>query len=340
MLAGYAISLVLLLLLLRSVDLGALSAAIRQADFRLLPLAVGFYFVGLLLRSLRWALLLPPGAASLPTLFRALVVGFTVNNLLPARLGELARAYLLNRWAGVAYGTTLASVVVERVLDGLSLVLLLLVALALVPAPPYLLGLGASVGVVFVVLSLLLALAAWRPHLLQHVVVAAAERLPTRGGKVLVRLAAGFLEGLRAMRGGGTLLRLAALSLLGWLAELSLFYIIMLGFPIPATFPLAVLSGTSANFATLIPSSPGYVGTFESVLVKVLSETAALPADLATAYALVVHAALFFPVTLVGAFLLWRARLSFGQVARLSRRASVPIRGRQETPASAPADAR
>ena len=318
--AGYAVSLALLALLIRSLDPAALAAVLGEADFRLLPLAVGLYFVGLLVRSVRWSLLLPPGAVTVQTLFRALAIGFTINNLLPARLGEVARAYLLNRWAGVAYGITLASVVVERVLDGLTLVVLLLVAIALVPSPPgYLPGIGATVGAAFLGISLVLALAAWQPRLLDRATRTVAQRLPVRAGDLLVRVAASFVEGLRGLRGPGVLLRLAALSLLGWLAELSLFYVIMVCFPFAATFPLAVLIGTAANFATLIPSSPGYVGTFDSVLVKVLSDTTAVPNELAAAYALVVHAALFLPVTLLGAFLLWRADLSFAQVAQLHR---------------------
>src|SRR5207237_10002072 len=142
----FVISAALLLLVANSIrgEADQLTAALAAADWRLIFPAVALYFVGVWLRSARWGLLLPEHAVKTSTLFRALVVGFTVNNLLPLRMGEVARAYLLARWAGVAYGATIASLVVERVLDGLSLAVLLLVALWLLPtAPAYLLAVGA-----------------------------------------------------------------------------------------------------------------------------------------------------------------------------------------------------
>ena len=124
----FAISAILLLLVARSVagEWDDLVAALGAADWRLLIPAVGLYFVGTWLRSMRWGLLLPAYALRTGSLFKALVIGFTVNNLLPLRMGEIARAYLLARWHQVPYGATVASLLVERVLDGLTLAMLLL----------------------------------------------------------------------------------------------------------------------------------------------------------------------------------------------------------------------
>src|SRR6476646_1355204 len=126
---GCGISGVLWWLLVSSVEPQRLGRALGAAAWRLIVPAVGLFFVGALIRSVRWGLLLPEYDVPIPTLFKALVVGFTVNNLLPVRMGEVARAYLLARWSGVAYGASVASLVVERVLDGLSLAALLLLAL-------------------------------------------------------------------------------------------------------------------------------------------------------------------------------------------------------------------
>src|SRR5437588_12436864 len=125
-LAPFVISGALLLLVANSVrgEADQLTAALSSADWRLIVPAVGLYFIGVWLRSARWGLLLPEHTVKTTTLFRALLVGFTVNNLLPLRMGEVARAYLLARWAQVSYPATVASLLVERVLDGLSLALL------------------------------------------------------------------------------------------------------------------------------------------------------------------------------------------------------------------------
>lgn len=321
LLAGVATSVVLVALLLRVIDPGELASAVAALDMRLIPPAVALYFVGVWVRAVRWSLMLPPAAAPIESLFRALVVGFTVNNLLPARLGEFARAYLLARWHGVAYGTTLASLVVERILDGLALAALLLASLAFVPAPTYLLTLGLLVGGAFCGGAGLVMLAAWRPDGVTLIGRLVARLCPARLATIVERLAAGFADGLGLFRGWGLLTRLAVLSLLGWGCELALFYVLMLGFGVPASIPLAILGGAAANFATLVPSSPGYVGTFDAVLVKVLVDVAGVSMEQGMAYALVVHATLFVPVVALGAAIMWRANVSFGQVARAGREA-------------------
>jgi uncharacterized membrane protein YbhN (UPF0104 family) len=89
---------------------------------------------------------------------------------------------------------------------------------------------------------------------------------------------------------------------------------------LPGSLPLAILGGSVANFATLVPSSPGYVCTFDGALVKVLSDAGGLDADQAAAYTLVVHATLFIPVTVLGLLIIWRSHISFGQLTRLGRR--------------------
>ena len=161
----FAISAVLLLLVASSVrgEAGQLTAALSSADWWLIVPAVCLYFVGVGLRSARWGLLLPEHSVKTSTLFRALVVGFTVNNLLPLRMGEVARAYLLARWCRIPYGATIASLVVERVLDGLSLAVLLLLSLTLVAAAPgYLLVVGMLAAAGFLAGAIALALTAWR----------------------------------------------------------------------------------------------------------------------------------------------------------------------------------
>jgi uncharacterized protein (TIRG00374 family) len=312
----FAISAALVLLLARFVagEWDELVGALAAADWRLLVPAIGLYFVGTWLRSLRWGLLLPAHAVGTATLFRALVIGFTVNNLLPLRMGEVARAYLLARWGRVPYGATIASLVMERVLDGLALAVLLLVALLLVPAPGYLLVVGALAAAGFLGGALMLALASWRASLIVRLAELVARPLPSRLGILLLRLATSFAHTLTLVRGAGRLVRLLGLSLAAWCFELGLFFVMLRGFGLPGSYPLALLVGSAANFATLVPSSPGYVGTFDSVLVKVLNDTAGVPAGLATAYAFGVHAALFFPVVVLGTLLLWRSHLTFDQI--------------------------
>jgi glycosyltransferase 2 family protein len=312
----FGISLVLLVLVVRSLEGEAsqLTAALSAADWRLIIPAVGLYFVGVWLRSVRWGLLLPEHAVRTVTLFCALVVGFTVNNLLPLRMGEVARCYLLSRWCRISYGSTVASLVVERVLDGLSLAMLLLISLTLVPAPGYLLVVGLLAACGFIAGLGLLALAAWRSSLIVALAALIARFVPPRFGTLLQRLAENFARSLALVHDPIRLLRLLAISLLAWCFELGLFFVLLLSLGIPGSYPLALLIGSAANFATLVPSSPGYVGTFDGVLINVLRDSAGIAAGQAAAYDVVVHAALFVPVVVVGTLVLWRSHMTFDQI--------------------------
>ena len=313
----FVISGALLLLVINSVrgEAADLTDALGKADWRLIVPAVVLYFVGVWLRSARWGLLLPAHAVKTSTLFRALIVGFTVNNLLPLRMGEVARAYLLARWAGVAYGATIASLVVERVLDGLSLAVLLLVALKLLPtAPGYLFAVGVLAAGGFLAGAVLLAIAAWRASALIGLAAFFARFLPPRFGDVLNRLAENFARSLALVHDPLRLARLMVLSLLAWCFELGLFFVLLISFGLPGSYPLALLVGSASNFATLVPSSPGYVGTFDGVLINVLRDVAGVAAGQATAYDVVVHATLFLPVVVVGTLVLWRSHVRIDQI--------------------------
>jgi len=311
---SFGISAVLLFLLVRSVDPASLGTALSEADWRLIVPAIVLYFAGAWLRSMRWQLLLPEHSVAVSTLFRAMVIGFTVNNLLPIRMGEVARAYLLARWCRIPYGATLASLVVERVLDGLSLAALLLIGLRFVPAPGYLVVASVLLTALFFAGAVVLVLAAWRADAIVKIADFVSKPLPPRPRELALKLAASFARGLSLVRGRHRLGRMVVLSLLAWTIELSLFLVLMPGFGIPVSPALALLVGSAANFATLVPSSPGYVGTFDGALISVLRDTAGIAAAPATAYAIVVHATLFLPVVVLGTLLLWRSHMTFEQI--------------------------
>jgi uncharacterized protein (TIRG00374 family) len=312
----FGISAALLFLVVRSLEgeSSQLLNALSRAQWWLIAPAIVLYFIGVGLRSVRWRLLLPEHSVKTSTLFRALVVGFTVNNLLPLRVGEVARAYLLARWCRIPYGTTVASLVVERVLDGLSLALLLLVALTLVPAPGYLLAVGILAAAGFLTGAGLLALAAWRASTVTALAGWVARFLPPRFGVRVERLAENFARSLSLVHDPIRLVRLLGLSLLAWCFELGLFFVLLLSFGLSGSYPLALLVGSASNFATLVPSSPGYAGTFDGVLIKVLQDTAGIGLGPATAYDLVVHMTLFLPVVVVGTLVVWRSHMTFDQI--------------------------
>jgi uncharacterized membrane protein YbhN (UPF0104 family) len=324
LLIPFAISAGLLAMLFYSVhdQLSEIPGDVGRSNWALIPPAIALYFVGVWVRSVRWRALLPEHSPSVPTLFRALVVGLSVNDVLPFRVGELARAYLLAQWCRIPYGTTAASLVIERVLDGLSLAFLLLVALTLVPAAPsYLLDGGKLLAAGFLVGAGLLVLGSWRASAVAAVGRLFARLLPGRFGPPIEQLAASFARSLALVRSPGRLAGLLALSVLAWCVELGVFFVLLFSFRLTATYPQALLVGTAANFATLVPSSPGYAGTFDFALKQVLQDVAGVAGTPATAYALVVHyVVLIFPVVAVGMLVLWRSHMTFGQITHTPER--------------------
>jgi uncharacterized protein (TIRG00374 family) len=312
---GLFTSAAMLFLLLHVVDARAVVAAVELANPRLVVVATGLYFVAMCVRSLVWRRLLP-AADSTVTLLRVTIVGFAVNYIMPIRIGEFARAYLVVRWCGIDYGTTFASLVAERTLDGLAVGLILLVGLLFIPTPMYVLVLGLTVAVLFTSLAMILIIASWRKDGTVALVSRLASFLPSKLGARLVHLSASFTVGLDPLRDWRALPALAGLAIVGWLLQFGVFYLLMLAFPLAASLPMAVVSGGVANFATLLPSAPGFVGTFDAALIKLLMDVQGAPPEFAAAYALVVHTVLVVPIVLVAMVILWRSNLSFTDVLR------------------------
>jgi glycosyltransferase 2 family protein len=330
LLLPFVFSAILILLLINVLrgEADQLAAALRSANWPLLAPAIALYFVGVWLRSIRWRVLLPEYALKTATLFRALVVGFTVNNLLPLRMGEVARAYLLARWGRVSYSSTIASLLVERVLDGLSLALLLLLALVLLPsAPSYLWAVGALAACGFLAGAAVLALAAWRTSALAALIGFVTRWLPVGLRARVSDAATSFARSLALVHDPMRLLRLLGLSLVAWCAELGVYWILMFAVQgIAATYLHALLVGSAANFATLLPSAPGYAGTFDGVLTRVAQDALSIDAGTAGAYLIIVRATLFLPVVLVGTLVLWRSNVSFGQITHAPKPAIDTLR--------------
>src|SRR5919206_1913633 len=150
LLAGTGLGILLLVLLLRSVNLDQVGDALSSADYAFLALSLIPFLINWLLKLPRWALLFGADAPSWDTLFGAMNVGYAINALLPARLGEIVRAYWVRDRGGVGMVRTLATIALERVMDGVSLIILLVALLPFVRLPQELVAPAITVAVVFI----------------------------------------------------------------------------------------------------------------------------------------------------------------------------------------------
>jgi uncharacterized protein (TIRG00374 family) len=304
---GVAISVGLLLWALRGVSVGEVLRHIRGAHPAPLLVAVTVATLTFPLRLIRWRLLLRDEqgrAYAIGPLWHAIALGFTANNVLPLRAGELIRSYAAARLAPARFSTVLSSIAVERIFDALTVVALLTVALLSPDLPPHLTIAGQSVanlaraGAVAGVIGLILAI----------MVVAApltAERLVRtlipmhRLADTIVSLIEGVRQGLLVLRTPGRLVAVVFWSLVLWLVNAFAFYIGFAAFDIPVSYLGALLLQGLLILGISIPSTPGFFGPFEAVIVAVLA-LYGVPKDVAFSYAITFHITSFVPITLLG----------------------------------------
>ncbi|MBI2845734.1 MAG: flippase-like domain-containing protein, partial [Chloroflexi bacterium] len=158
---GLLLTIIFAGLALYRLDLATVISTLASANYFLLPFAAIFTLVGYIFRTARWRFILAPAKdISLPRLFPVLIIGFAANNLLPARLGEFVRAYLLGSKENISKSLSFATIVLERILDGLTLIAILALVSLFVPLPGWSqqLGVVATLVFIFALLALFLLL--------------------------------------------------------------------------------------------------------------------------------------------------------------------------------------
>ena len=332
-LIGAAVSVIALYFALRNEDFGKVASAIAHANYLAFLPALLLYFVGVWIRAVRWRILLRPIAprVGLNETFQVVTIGYMANNVLPARIGEVVRAYVLSRKEGVRKTATLATILVERIFDGLVMVgfaaaVVVIVTVfdptALTQGEGHTLGtlltsqsglIGAVALLFIVVLAAFIAIASSRQRA-ERAVVFGLRFLPGRLHDRVNRLAVSFIDGLGSLRSATGMLAVFGLSILAWLFEASMYYVLgTWGFNLTVggaslPFYVFVLATALINLGTLVPQAPGYVGVFEFIAKIVLVGAFGVNSNDAISFVLVLHATLLVPVTLLG-FFYWPARV-------------------------------
>ena len=318
---GIAISVVFLYLALRGLDLAQVWYHVRTARYWWLLPGVAIYFFGVWARTWRWHYMLRAlKPIPLGRLFPVVCIGYMGNNIYPARIGELLRAYVLKRKEGVSVSASLATILVERVFDGVTMLLFVFVGLPLAPSIPAdwrrfvivfsLLFFGA-LGVFFI-----LAASPRRTQALYNWIIDLL--IPRRFRDPIRDFADRFMEGLYFLRSGRDVVMIFVTSLVVWLAETGKYWFVMHAFDFEVSFFVLMLMNGVVNLFTTIPSAPGYVGTFDTPGIEVLKAFGVDP-EIAGAYTLVLHAALWLPITLLGAYYMWRESLTWRDFGKASR---------------------
>ena len=302
-LPGLVISLIAILAILHFVDLNRFIAAIRSANYWLILLALLVSILWLMVRGIVWRTLLR-GRASYRDVFWTLTEGYLLNTVLPFRLGEVGRAFLLGRKAKLGFMDVLSTIIIERVLD------IAFSAVILLSAVPFVVGaagagriailIGGLVVLGLVVLYLLARNRAWALALFQRF-SARWPKLQKQGGELLDSL----FSGLAILTDGWLFVRCLLWMALNWIMAIGQVLLLFMAF-FPQAGLLWSLFGLGAvAFSNAIPSLPGAVGTYEGGLVAALT---ILSGDQSTALAaaLTLHLMGIIVNALLGAYALAR----------------------------------
>ena len=327
---GAIVTVGLVVLSLWKIDFGQIGTALQNANYSLFIPGVLIYFTSLWFRSLRWRYLLLH-LKSIPArrLYPVVSIGYMANNILPARMGELVRAHFLGEKEGISKPSGLATIGVERVFDGLTLLFFVAVVWPFLPWTSVLkeadsglwVVLTALIVLIFVAGFVVLFLCSTSPRMGRALVRIVTAVCPERFRPPVERFVYLLLEGLGALKSPRKLLLISLISIPVWLTEAAVYYVMAIAFDLELAFQVILLVTATSNLATAaIPLSIGGIGPFEVVAKTTLLAFGPDTDEfegLAVTYSFFVHiVVLWLPVNILGAFFLWKEKVSLAQMVK------------------------
>jgi uncharacterized protein (TIRG00374 family) len=297
---GFAIGALSLYLALRDLDLARAQAALGGIDLGWVAAGLGSVALNTWAKTARWQVLLGPAGRGIRmrNLLSSLLIGQTLNFLLPLRAGDLARAVTIGgRGAGRSY--TLGTVVVEKVIDLFSYALLFAAVLALIPMPDWFrrsawasIAIGLGAGSAITVLAL-------RPQAFLTVADRLLNRLPERWGALIRGRLHHALSSLGSLRRRSDQLRLALWTSVVWTTAVATNHLVMLAFGVELPLPASIALALALVVAIALPAMPGRIGIHEYTCVVVLG-LFGIDQTLAFSYGVVLHIVIMLPIILAG----------------------------------------
>jgi uncharacterized protein (TIRG00374 family) len=314
--SGLAVTALFLALAIRAVEWADVLRAFREAQFfPWAPLSLAMYVGGLFIRGERCRLLVARQRA-IPVVVATniVVLGNGINNMLPGRVGEFARAAALAGRTGSSYVQALTVVFLERVLDGLAIVLAFVIAALVLPVPTWLQSAAALAAVIFLVALGGIALATVFPSLPPLLAGRWLRRLPARVREFALRFALDTVRAVAPLRDPVLTVRIAALSVAIWLVDALAFLLLFPAFSIPFSPLGALLVMAATNLGVLLPSSPSFAGPFHYFCMQALAALG-VAAGAALSYAISLHVLIHVP------FIFWAMALIAAWGIRIARAA-------------------
>ena len=309
-LPGIAISLVALILVFTIVDFQDVVFALSQAEYKYLLIGIPVYLLGYVFRALGWGVLLN-NEVDFKNVFLTMQAGYLLNNVLPFRLGELGRAFILGR-KNLGFWRVFSTIIIERAFD------MILAAGLLLGTIPFALRSDQSRDVAYLVAGIVL-IGLGCLHLLaryQNWAINLYEKFSSKWQFVSrfgIERLQGFFQGLSVLTDFLKFFRVLVWMILSWSAAILYQYVVLLAFVPKAQVLWAAFGLATVSLGVALPSSPSYIGIIEAAWVGSLA-LFEVPYASALAYALTVHLLHILISLVFGTYALSREGESFGQI--------------------------
>lgn len=318
---GLLLSLFFLVLFFRQINVREIWEIFKRVDYvYTIPLmAVNFFSIWI--RAKRWKYLLSPiKHVPMKDLYNATAIGFMANNIFPARVGEFVRAIHLGQRAKISKTASFATIVVERLFDGFTVLLLFLMVILFMPFPQdhsslFTQGTVKSAGLIsfafYTLVLVILLLLRFQNFRTYQILTFFLKRLPEKLSAKISLTIESFVSGLDVLKQGKDIVIIILYSLFLWLMLSFSVYLLFFGFHLPLSLWAAIFLEVVLVFGVSLPSAPGFIGTYHWVCAAGLMYLG-VEGNAAKGFAVVLWLTGFIPVTGLGLVLLWKEGLSLG----------------------------
>lgn len=335
---GLLVSALLLYLAFRKVDAGQLAESLARAEYIWLVPAFFLMLSSVVFRAMRWKYLLRPITdARFVHLFSASAIGLMANNLLPARLGEIARAWVIGEKEGISKTSSFASIVVERVFDGLTIIIFLIIVLFFgrLNVPPSMKKVAYAAVAFYVLALVFLAMLRFNRENVFAIAKVLTARLSAGTEAKIMKLLGSFVEGLTVLKRPRDIVAAGLLSFLVWIPNIIVMHLVIRSFGLDIQVLASITVFIIVIFGIMIPSAPGFVGTIQYCFVIGLGLFGVAESE-ALSISIVYHAGTFIPMTAAGLFCLAREGMSFSSLKAAVREGKVTEDDLEKTPLEKP----
>jgi hypothetical protein len=284
----------------RGLDWGEFIEHLRGVSPTWVAIATGLTVLSYLFRSYRWLYLFPEPVLTYPQATKALFLGFFMNNILPARAGELVRAHSGARLGGTKRTLVLATIASERLLDGLTISAFLILVAYQIKNRAMSNGLLSVAAIFALVLVGVLAVLTRRDRVF-HLGQKLHSKFNNRASHYGFDRLQVFITGLTPLMNWRVLPRITIWSLIIWGTELLVYISVTLAYDYPLSLASCIIFMVAVNFSSLVPSAPAGLGVIEAIASQVLVALG-VPKELALSMVITQHAIQFLVVGVIGAF--------------------------------------